>query len=149
MAGGALGQKLEDLSLVMGAFLAAVGPEHTDTSDALPSARACRRAPSAARATSMDGFTDFTGVERRILFELLSPGADMTVCLTLDSLEEGSEVFELSRRTARRLLREARGGASPRGRRPWRRMPTVPADILAEYMLSYTEARISTPRAAW
>ena len=143
MAGGALGQKLEDLSLVMGAFLAAVGPEHTDTSERL--SRLLSRLPESAFGRSghiyVDGFTDFTGVESRILFELLSRGADMTVCLTLDSLEEGSEVFELSRRTARRLLREARERGVPARTEALEAHADSPADILAEYMLSYTEAR--------
>ena len=143
MAGGALGQKLEDLSLVMGAFLAAVGPEHTDTSERL--SRLLSRLPESAFGRSghiyVDGFTDFTGVESRILFELLSRGADMTVCLTLDSLEEGSEVFELSRRTARRLLREARERGVPARTETLEAHADSPADILAEYMLSYTEAR--------
>ena len=143
MAGGALGQKLEDLSLVMGAFLAAVGPEHTDASERL--SRLLSRLPESAFGRSghiyVDGFTDFTGVESRILFELLSRGADMTVCLTLDSLEEGSEVFELSRRTARRLLREARERGVPARTEALEAHADSPADILAEYMLSYTEAR--------
>ena len=143
MAGGALGQKLEDLSLVMGAFLAAVGPEHTDASERL--SRLLSRLPESAFGRSghiyVDGFTDFTGVESRILFELLSRGADMTVCLTLDSLEEGSEVFELSRRTARRLLREARERGVPARTETLEAHADSPADILAEYMLSYTEAR--------
>ena len=143
MAGGALGQKLEDLSLVMGAFLAAVGPEHTDASERL--SRLLSRLPESAFGRSghiyVDGFTDFTGVESRILFELLSRGADMTVCLTLDSLEEGSEVFELSRRTARRLLREARERGVPARTEALEAHADSPADILAEYMLRYTEAR--------
>ena len=141
-APGALGQKLADLALVTGAFRAAVGPGHTDASDRL--AQLLSRLPESAFGRSghiyVDGFTDFTGMELKILAELLGRGADMTVCLTLDSLEEGSEVFELSRRTARRLMREARERGVPVRTETLEAKAAGPADILAEHMLSYTEA---------
>ena len=141
-SGGALGKKLSDLALVMGAFRAAAGPGREDPSDRL--AKLLRRLPESGFARSgqvyVDGFTDFTGVEMKILAELLDRGADMTVCLTLDTLEEGSEVFELSRRTARRLLREARERGVPSRVETLENPELSPAELLAEYMLRYTEA---------
>ena len=50
----------------------------------------------------IDGFTDFTAQERRVIRALL-PLADATVCLTCDDLASGSEVFSLARRTMRAL----------------------------------------------
>ena len=50
----------------------------------------------------IDGFTDFTAQERRVIRALL-PLADVTVCLTCDDLASGSEVFSLARRTMRAL----------------------------------------------
>ena len=46
-APGALGQKLADLALVMGAFHAAIGPEHSDASDRL--SELLRRLPERER----------------------------------------------------------------------------------------------------
>lgn len=139
-AGGALGQKLADLALIMGAFRAAVGPERTDPSDRL--ARLLERLPESGFGRSghiyIDGFTDFTGVEMKLLSELLGRGADMTVCLTVDSIEEGSEVFELSRRTAGRLIREARDRGVEVELETLESRLESPAGILAENMLSYS-----------
>ena len=53
----------------------------------------------------IDGFTDFTAQERRVIRALLSL-TNVTVTLGCDSLTDGSEVFSLARRTAR-ALREA------------------------------------------
>lgn len=107
--GGALEIKLSDLSLIMGAFDAAVGAGKQDPADRL--GLVLERLPDSSFAREghvyIDGFTDFTAQERELIASFMSRGADMTVCLTLDDLTDGSEVFELSRRTARWLLREA------------------------------------------
>ena len=150
-APGALGQKLADLALVMGAFHAAIGPEHSDASDRL--SELLRRLPESSFGRSghiyIDGFTDFTGVEMKLLCELMSRGADMTVCLTLDALDEGSEVFELSRRTARRLLREARERGVPSRVETLEARSVRSADILAEHMLSYTEQHFDSDNSVF
>lgn len=150
-APGALGQKLADLALVMGAFHAAIGPEHSDASDRL--SELLRRLPESSFGRSghiyIDGFTDFTGVEMKLLCELMSRGADMTVCLTLDALDEGSEVFELSRRTARRLLREARERSVPSRVETLEARSVRSADILAEHMLSYTEQHFDSDNSVF
>ena len=150
-AGGALGQKLADLALITGAFRAAVGPEKLDPSDRL--ALLLERLPQSSFGREghiyVDGFTDFTGIEMKILAELLGRGADMSVCLTLDSLDEGSEVFELSRRTARRLMREARERGVPvvterlEGRGPG------PAGLLAENLLGFSTQRYDANGAVY
>ena len=55
----------------------------------------------------VDGFTDFTAQERRVLEALLLKGVRLTVCLGCDELHGGSEVFALSRITASALLKFA------------------------------------------
>lgn len=52
----------------------------------------------------VDGFTDFTRQEQQVLEALLKTGAELTLCMTLDSLSGGSEIYELSRRSCRKLL---------------------------------------------
>ena len=108
-AGGALGGKLADLALLMEAFESAAGGARSDPSAQLTQLLEDLPRSSLARAGHIyiDGFTDFTRVEERIVESLLPRGADVTVCLTLDSLDSDNEVFELSRRTARRLLAAA------------------------------------------
>ena len=67
--GGTLGLKLRDLALIMAAFSAAVGSERTDSADRLT--LLAERLPYSdfARDGSIyiDGFTDFTAQEKRIV----------------------------------------------------------------------------------
>ena len=93
----------------MEAFESAAGGARSDPSAQLTQLLEDLPRSSLARAGHIyiDGFTDFTRVEERIVESLLPRGADVTVCLTLDSLDSDNEVFELSRRTARRLLAAA------------------------------------------
>ncbi|MFR5781312.1 MAG: hypothetical protein ACLUEK_05455 [Oscillospiraceae bacterium] len=127
-----------------------MGPEHSDASNRLG---LLRRLPESAFGRTghiyIDGFTDFTGVEMKLLCELMGRGADMTVCLTLDALDEGSEVFELSRRTARRLLREARERGVPSRVETLEARSARSADILAEHMLSYTEQHFDSDNSVF
>jgi len=55
----------------------------------------------------IDGFTDFTAQERQVIRALWRSG-EVAVCLSCDTLSDGSEVFSLSRRTARLLGEAAR-----------------------------------------
>ena len=107
---GALREKLRDLSLVAQAYDAVTsrgGAEPFDRltrlAEAVPRTSLCRNGH-----LYVDGFSDFTAQETAVLAALMGRGADMTVCLTLDALEGGSEIFDLTRATARRLLAEAR-----------------------------------------
>lgn len=102
---GALSDKLHDLSYILEAFDSVVANGHADPADKLSAL--CDMIPrsSLIRGCRMyfDGFTDFTVQELRIIEALLISGADVTVCLGCDSISDGSEFFELSRITARRL----------------------------------------------
>lgn len=107
---GALRLKLADLALIMGGYDAAVGAGRADPADALTALLEKLPRSSFGKNAQLyiDGFTDFTAQESSLLRALLGRCADMTVCLTVDALSGGSEVFELSRRTARALLRDAK-----------------------------------------
>ena len=107
---GALRQKLGDLSLILQAYDAVTEQGRADPFDRLTLlARSLPRTDVARRGqVYIDGFSDFTEQETAVVSALLRQGADMTVCLTLDSLTEGAELFAPARKTALRLLREAR-----------------------------------------
>ena len=135
---GALGEKLRDLALIMAAFSAAVGSERIDSADRL--SQLAERLPYSGFARDgtvyIDGFTDFTAQEKRIIEQLLDR-ADVTLCLTLDSLEGGSELFELSRATARALMRHAAAGGIPCRTESLEPPEASPMDTLAEQLLSF------------
>lgn len=103
---GELADKLHDLGLVLEAYDAVVANGHADPTDRLT--RLAEQIPDCSMDESshvyVDGFTDFTAQERRVLEELMLKGVDLTVCLGCDDLKGGSEIFELSRMTARSLL---------------------------------------------
>lgn len=138
--GGALEIKLTDLALIMGAFEAAIGAGKSDPADRL--GLLLERLPESNFAREghiyIDGFTDFTGQERELISSFLRRGADMTVCLTLDELTDGSEVFELSRRTARWLMREANERGVETEISELSAKLTQPLDIFAANMFSYS-----------
>ena len=100
-----LGDKLTDLALISEAYDAIVANGHADPADALTVL--AQQIPDsgigAAHHIYIDGFIDFTAQEAAVIRALLSCGADVSVCLTVDSLTDGSEVFALSRRAGRAL----------------------------------------------
>ena len=135
---GSLAEKLRDLALISEAFSAVVGPERTDSSDRLT--LLAERLPYSdfARDGSVyiDGFTDFTAQEKRIIAELMRR-ADVTLCLTLDSVDYGSELFDLARGTARTALRFARDEGIPFRVETMESATRSPMDILAENLLTW------------
>ena len=136
--GGALGEKLRDMAFITEAFAAAVGTERLDSAGRLSLLAETLPQSGFAKggAVYIDGFTDFTAQERRII-EILMDRADVAVCLTLDSLDSGSEIFELSRATARGLLRYAREEGIPARCEELEAPGRSPIDILAENLLAY------------
>ncbi len=137
-AGGALGEKLRDLALIMAAFTAAVGADRVDAADRLTLLAARLPSSGFARggAVYIDGFTDFTAQERRIVCELICR-ADVTLCVTLDELEGGSELFDISRACVRSLMRFAREeGVETRVER-LENAAVSPMETLAENLLAY------------
>ena len=108
--GGALGDKLRDLALILAAYDAVAANGRADPADRLTvlSEKLASSALGPQNHVYVDGFVDFTRQEQEVLAALLQKGVQLTVCLTLDSLEGESEVFALSRIAARRLLERAR-----------------------------------------
>ena len=107
---GSLGDKLSDLALVAEAYEAVLAQGRADPADRLT--RLAEKIPASDLGEGshvyVDGFIDLTGQEHEVLRALLKKGASVTVCLTLDALDGDSEIFALSRLTARRLLAAAK-----------------------------------------
>ncbi|MBR5261181.1 MAG: PD-(D/E)XK nuclease family protein [Oscillospiraceae bacterium] len=106
--GDSLGTKMTDLALIYSAYNSIVASSGLDPSDRL--ALLTEKLPDSEMAHGtyfVDGFIDFTRQQEEIIRTLLRCGANVTVCLTADSLEESHEIFEPSRRAAVRLQRIA------------------------------------------
>jgi len=105
-----LSDKLYDLALVMEAYDAVVANGHADPADRLTvlaeqieNSGFCEK-----NRVYIDGFTDFTAQELRVIEALLKKKVNVTLCIGCDSPEEGSEIFELSRSTVRSFVRFCR-----------------------------------------
>jgi ATP-dependent helicase/nuclease subunit B len=98
---GALGDKLHDLGLLLEAYGAAQGRSGVDSADVLERlAQVVGQSDVCRRRFYVDGFSDFTALEKKVLRELMRQGTDMTLCLTCGR-EEGQEVFSLWESTRR------------------------------------------------
>ncbi len=108
-AGGTLGVKLRDLSIIYGAYDAAFTGDAADPDERLN--RLARVMPDSTLFDDgyvcFDGFTDFTAQELRIIEILIRMNVEVTVCLTCDGLDGTDELFLSSRQTAQHLLRVA------------------------------------------
>ena len=121
---GPLAAKLRDLALIretLDALEASSGADPASRLDIL-----AEQIPGsgmfAGAEVYIDGFTDFTAQERAVIRALWNAGADVTVALSCDFADVGSEVFSSAVRTAREL--ERRGGG--RYRVTPRRRPLPP-----------------------
>lgn len=133
--GGVLGDKLRDMSLLLEAYAAALGRSAADPADVLETLAALvGDSLSVESRFYIDGFTDFTVLEKNVLRELIRAGADMTVCLTC--APEGEEgVFALPMDTARWFRRTAKEYGVP-CREEW--METAPGEETAlEYFCEH------------
>ncbi len=114
LAKSPLKEKLYDLSLITGAYDSLFDNESSNPDDRLSRLVQVMGECSIFKGghVYIDGFSDFTAQETRVIEELLRMNADLTVCLTCDSiafdgLEGGEELFEPSRKTALYLRRLA------------------------------------------
>lgn len=102
---GDLADKLRDLADVSEVYSAVVGNSGADPSDA--TAVLARQIPGSSIGEGsriyIDGFSDFTAAELAVIKAMLKAGADVTVCLTLDDDNSGSEIFSLQRSSAKKL----------------------------------------------
>ncbi len=110
-AGGALGDKLHDLSLILGAYDAITAQGQFDPRDRMEKLRddILSTGFGAGRKIYVNHFTDFTAQELAVLEALLQNGAELTVALCCDDLYDpaGWDCFAVARRTGERLLRMA------------------------------------------
>ena len=104
---GVLGDKLRDMSLLLEAYAAARGRSAADPADVLELlAERVGASTAPGERFYIDGFTDFTVLEKNVLRELIRAGTEITVCLTC--APEGEEgVFSLPMETARWFRRTA------------------------------------------
>ncbi len=103
---GLLGDKLYDLALILEAYDAIVARGSADPTDALT--RLAERVPEAGLQDIhlyIDGFTDFTRQQLRVISALLDSGCSLTVCLTCDDVWSDNEVYAIPRSTLRALHR--------------------------------------------
>ncbi len=107
--GEPLAEKLQDLALVCEAYDAVVARSGLDPMDRLTVLAGRIGESRLARGRIyIDGFTDFTAQQNAVLAALLRAGAEVTVCLSCEGLQEGHEIFEPSRRAALKLQKLAR-----------------------------------------
>lgn len=141
LADGVLADKLRDLSLILEAYDAAASNGRADPTDRLTvlAQQIPDSSISGAVHVYVDGFTDFTAQERRVLEALMLKGAELTVCLGCDDLGGGSEVFALSRLTASSLLRFAseNGIRAETVRHDGASTKAAPLAFFADNMFSY------------
>ena len=108
-AAGPLSDKLSDLAVIFETFDAVkehCGRDARDRMERLADEIGLSGV-GCGGAVWVDGFTDFTAQEMRVLSELLKKGTDMTVCLTCGGMWDEEAVFALPVRTARELMAEA------------------------------------------
>ena len=150
--GGYLGQKLSDLSLILSAYDAVAANGSADPTDRLTVLSRQIPASSLDRARIfIDGFTDFTAQELGVIHTLLKKGAEVTVCLTLDTLGAGSELYAAPRRTAHLLLAAAE---ELNLKHTVQELPQAASGrnaalrILSEHLFSYTGETFDDPEHA-
>ncbi len=105
-AEGTLGDKLHDLALICGAFDAILNNNMQDPSTRLKKLadRIFDSSIGNCGHIYIDGFTDFTAQELRIIGELLKKGAELTITLSAGGDEDA---FAVAENTRRRLIRLA------------------------------------------
>lgn len=138
--GGGTGEKLRDMALLLAAWDAVTERQLGDSRDAVMRlSDGIEKTAVGAGGVWVDGFTDFTAAELRVLEGILARGTDLTVALTLG---EGAdeERFRIPEKTAQTLSDMAvRRGAALR----LRRLPDpekTPISYLAENLFAYRAA---------
>ena len=98
-AEGGLGDKLRDMALIMEAYDAYAANGHADPTDRMNilASQIPESGIGQGDHIFIDGFIDFTSQEMQVIGALVKTGAHITVCLTVDDISSGSEVFSPSR----------------------------------------------------
>ena len=107
---GKLSEKLADLGLIYQSYYSVLGQALADPSDSIAALSGKIKDFSRINEKSsvyIDGFTDFTRAETAVIRAILEKGADVSVCLTMDGMYSGDEVFSVSRISALELKKIA------------------------------------------
>ena len=112
-AEGLLADKLRDMALLLAGYEAVRHRSGADSADQLQLlADLIGDSPAVTSRFYVDGFSDFTALEKNVLRQIIRAGAELTVCLTC--AREGAEgVFLLPMTTARWLAATAAEYAVP------------------------------------
>ena len=138
-ADGALADKLTDLAVLLEAFNAVQGRSGADSADALALlAELIGQSSAVCGCFYVDGFTDFTALERGVLRAIIAAGADITVCLSCTG-DDGSGPYVLPARTARWLERTAEEQGQT-CRREWmeRAGDDTPIDFFCAHLFDFS-----------
>ena len=140
---GILADKLSDMAMLLSAYDAVVSSGRADPTDKLT--RLAERIPEVniqPVKVYIDGFTDFTRQQLRVIDALLEAGCEITVCLTCDPTDVTNEVYAIPRSTLRLLerLAEERGTACET-------LQVVkeeenPLEFFCDHMFTYTKDRM-------
>jgi ATP-dependent helicase/nuclease subunit B len=108
-AGGALGDKLRELALILEGYDAFLrGAAAIDPRDRLTlAADKIAISSFAERRYYIDGFNEFTAQETRVIEELIASGAELTFCLTCGERFGDEEIFAAPRKALEELIRLA------------------------------------------
>lgn len=105
---GVLADKLHDMALVLAAYDMVIAGGRADPTDKLTRlAERLEEADVKDIHFYIDGFTDFTRQQLRVITGLLERGCDVTVCLTCDPAERSNEVLAIPCATLGLLIRMA------------------------------------------
>lgn len=107
---GDLAKKISDLAVILEAYNSVVENGHADPSDTMVimAKQIEKHGFGKGKYIYIDGFSSFTIAEMYIIRALIKTGADVTMCLTMDSIENGDEIFTPARVTALELLNDAK-----------------------------------------
>ena len=139
-----LGGKLRDLSVLMEAYAAAEGQSRADPADILALLASLIGSTPEGRGTYyIDGFTDFTVLEKNVLEALMRAGADITLCLTLDPDDGEEGVFGPAAATRRWITRAAeRCGASLAEERMGREEPASVLTCYCDHLFDFAPVEV-------
>ena len=141
---GMLADKLHDMALLSYAYDTVVSGGRADPTDRLTRlAERIGETDIGSVALYIDGFTDFTGQQLRVVGALLDCGCDITVGLTYDPARGENEVYAIPRSTVRTLerLAEERGAEVRKLNRLKEGEPTA-LEFFCDNMFTYTRERM-------
>ena len=134
---GMLAVKTEELALLMESFDAVCANMGQNPQTKLTRLLAALEESGWKRTIYVDGFTDFNGIEREILAQLLQNGAEISINLQCDAEHHGAQQYETARRTVNLLTNLAKKQQLPV------QMHILSADT-QEHPLSFLRAHLFT-----